>query len=189
MWRAGRAVTCKVCTDPVAARGYCQTHYARWRRHGDPSICHPNKVPVGARRLSSSGYIRVKSPGHPLCPPSSAWVYEQRIVLYDSIGPGPHPCAWCGKAIDWGAGLDVDHIDGDKENNLLENLAPACRSCNTSRAIRSESKTRIVLTRQDLDDLLAGITGESDLRHKLTRARARLEPPRPIYPPTRKEQP
>ena len=29
---------------------------------------------------------------------------------------------------------EVNHIDGDKLNNELENLVPACNVCNTSRA-------------------------------------------------------
>lgn len=26
------------CTNPIRGRGWCITHYERWRRHGDPSI-------------------------------------------------------------------------------------------------------------------------------------------------------
>ena len=29
-------MTCSVCDRPHYARGYCQAHYKRWRRHGDP---------------------------------------------------------------------------------------------------------------------------------------------------------
>ena len=28
------------CTGASYARGLCQKHYARWYRHGDPTICH-----------------------------------------------------------------------------------------------------------------------------------------------------
>jgi hypothetical protein len=31
--------------------------------------------------------------------------------------------------------LVVDHLDGDRYNNALNNLVPACSSCNTARAL------------------------------------------------------
>lgn len=34
--------TCTVdgCTEPLLSKGYCSTHYARWRRNGDPGPAH-----------------------------------------------------------------------------------------------------------------------------------------------------
>lgn len=66
---------------------------------------------------------------------------EHRKVLYDLIGPGPHPCHWrdvysCGKdALEWGGrgGIFVDHLDGDTHNNSPENLVPSCNGCNIRR--------------------------------------------------------
>ncbi len=37
--------TCTVvgCSSPHIAKGYCQSHYAKWKRHGDPTSCgNPN---------------------------------------------------------------------------------------------------------------------------------------------------
>lgn len=75
-------------------------------------------------------------PGHPLatnCP----IVPEHRAILWESIGPGPHPCHHCGKLVDWmpGAGrapgaLVTDHLDRDSHNNAVENLVPSCQRCN-----------------------------------------------------------
>ncbi|MNV91966.1 HNH endonuclease [compost metagenome] len=31
--------------------------------------------------------------------------------------------------------LVVDHLDNDKKNNSIDNLVPACHSCNTSRGL------------------------------------------------------
>jgi hypothetical protein len=31
------------CTEPLAARGWCQAHYGRWRHHGDPLAEPPAK--------------------------------------------------------------------------------------------------------------------------------------------------
>jgi hypothetical protein len=62
-------------------------------------------------------------------------------MLYDELGPGPHPCHWCGKAVDWNPGkgvsdvttLLVDHLDHDPSNDVIENLVPSCNHCNAHR--------------------------------------------------------
>lgn len=80
--------------------------------------------------------------GHPL---AMKWGYvlEHRFVLYESIGPGSHPCHWCKATVSWGAPgtgnrskgvLVVDHMDGDKLNNDIGNLVPSCNGCNISRS-------------------------------------------------------
>ena len=38
-------------------------------------------------------------------------------------------CEWCGNPVS-GSKATIDHIDGDKSNNALDNLALLCRSCN-----------------------------------------------------------
>ena len=42
-------------------------------------------------------------------------------------------CEWCGKSVS-GRDATVDHIDGDKANNALDNLALLCRSCNARKS-------------------------------------------------------
>lgn len=84
-------------------------------------------------------YIRVYAPGHPLTVMKGKPTTElHRIVLYDKIGPGPHPCYWCGSPLEWQRGrghgaLEVDHLNGIKDDNEISNLVPACRSCNMRR--------------------------------------------------------
>ena len=37
------SLVCKFPTcgrDDIRARGWCKKHYERWRRHGDPAVCH-----------------------------------------------------------------------------------------------------------------------------------------------------
>lgn len=65
-------------------------------------------------------------------------VWEHRWVLYEKIGPGPHPCHWCGAMVNWGFGtgpgvLTVDHLDNVGTNNVPENLVPSCHTCNCTR--------------------------------------------------------
>jgi hypothetical protein len=88
-------------------------------------------------RVSSKGY-RVLSGqyDHPLA--KNGRIYEHCKVLYDAIGPDPHPCHWgCGRMVKWGGrnGLHVDHVDGDNSNNARKNLVPSCPSCNKRRAM------------------------------------------------------
>jgi hypothetical protein len=86
-----------------------------------------------------SRYRMVNRPGHPLAPPGGC-LPAHRVALYEKIGPGPHPCHWCGKQVEWrvGAGsrpgaLVVDHVDGDTKNNEPENLVASCVGCNSTR--------------------------------------------------------
>lgn len=91
------------------------------------------------------GYILAHIPGHPLAVNAAGDVLEHRAVLYDAIGPGPHPCEWCGAALDWYLrlsrngprpkdALTVDHLDNNTRNNARENLVPACHACNIRRS-------------------------------------------------------
>jgi len=70
--------------------------------------------------------------GHPIASKTGV-VQEHRKILYDAIGPGVHPCHWCGKDLTWQVSLHVDHKDGDKTNNDRLNLVPSCQPCNTRR--------------------------------------------------------
>lgn len=86
---------------------------------------------------TGTGYRAERGGDHP-----ATWrngvVSEHRKVLYDKIGPGPHPCHWCKRELRWdgptGTGkLYVDHLDFDRLNNAAENLVPSCMQCNIHR--------------------------------------------------------
>src|ERR1700752_992967 len=71
------------CTKPMNSRGWCKTHYMRWRKHGDPSI-NLRAENVGQRGTTCSlegcdkqgtsrgwcgmHYMRWWQNGHPLAP-------------------------------------------------------------------------------------------------------------------------
>ena len=87
-------------------------------------------------------YHYVRSKGHPLAP-YGASVQEHRLILYDKIGPGSHPCHWCGKVVEWkvrkrtdttNGSLMVDHLDENRKNNDPGNLVPSCTGCNAKRS-------------------------------------------------------
>lgn len=54
--------TCAVegCSNPVKARGWCNTHYLRWRAHGDPTTTRPRLGPLTSdddpRHGTENGY-------------------------------------------------------------------------------------------------------------------------------------
>jgi hypothetical protein len=66
-----------------------------------------------------------------------------RIVLLQKIGPGVHPCHWCGNPVKWlpvkpGKGgwngvLVVDHVNNMSSDNDPDNLVPSCFRCNIFR--------------------------------------------------------
>lgn len=82
-------------------------HWQRWRKHGDPLATEtPNR---GSGRTTSKGYIVLRRPEHPLAR-QSGWVAEHRMVAWDAgllTDPAMH----------------VHHRDGNKQNNILTNLA------------------------------------------------------------------
>lgn len=85
--------------------------------------------------LKSSRYPYSVIPGHPLAH-ADGRVRIHRAVLYDAIGPGAHPCHWCGDLLTWKENLVVDHLDGDTWNNDISNLVASCPPCNRKRAPR-----------------------------------------------------
>src|SRR5215813_2651857 len=60
------------------------------------------------RTLTSNGYVRVWLPDHPMAN-KDGYALEHRVVLYDA-----------GIAVE--RGMHVDHRNGDKTDNHLENL-------------------------------------------------------------------
>lgn len=95
---------------------------------------------IWANRPRGTGYTKLYLPGHPLADGRGA-VSEHRAVLYAKLGPGRHPCHWCGAMVVWrpvGAAqepgsLRTDHLDDDRRNNDPANLVASCNSCNIRR--------------------------------------------------------
>lgn len=140
--------TCKldVCDKPArGADAYCAMHRERILRHGSPDVTLRHRNPAGSvpepSELSVKGpgraYVRFKSPGHPLAD-TQGTVAVHRWVLFERIGPGEHPCHWCGTPVRWMKGLSADaliadHIDANPRNNDPANLVQSCQGCNALR--------------------------------------------------------
>lgn len=118
----------------------CKMHYHRWYRHGDPSARADHS---GITASLGRRYRTIAAKGHPVAT-AGGRAYEHRVVLYDEIGPGPHPCHWCATPLDWLPKGDpmclmVDHLNGDGADNRPENLVPACVGCNSARGQQARS--------------------------------------------------
>lgn len=114
--------------------GICNACYTRLKRTGTLE-----RRRFVYRCVTTNGYIKASAVDHPLA--TRGYVYEHRMILFDAIGNGPHPCYWCTAPVQWIKGacskgaLVVDHLDGDKQNNALGNLVPACNRCNANRGV------------------------------------------------------
>ena len=83
---------------------------------------------------------------HPLAPPSGI-VAIARLNLYEKIGPGKHPCHWCGTELEWVAGagpisgaIMADHLNYDRTDDSIDNLVPACTQCNAHRTKKGDRR-------------------------------------------------
>lgn len=117
------------CPNNIARPSYglCEACYMRFRRNGTVDSI----VKKQHRKVLASGYVWVHAPGHPVARADGS-AFEHRVVLYDRIGPGPHPCVWCSRELEWSE-IKVDHLNEVKDDNTPDNLVPACGRCNEAR--------------------------------------------------------
>jgi len=127
--------------------GLCGQHFAIRNAELKPTKERKERAPeTKPRRKRGTGYLRADGylqlggkQDHPLAD-SRGIVYVHRMVLFDKIGPGWHPCHWCGAIVTWRKGLapdtlTADHVDFDPSNNDPANLVPSCNLCNSQRRV------------------------------------------------------
>lgn len=127
------------CEKPARGRGLCATHWARWRKHGDPSIVligskprhigckvdgcekkHHTKGFCGmhAKRIATHGDPLIAGdhyPGRPRMEQPSYTGMHKRL-FYDKGRAAAHSCVDCGsRAQEWS-------YDGGCPNELFETL-------------------------------------------------------------------
>ena len=115
------------CERPPRSRTspHCEVHYYRLRRNGSLDCVH-----VAHRINHSDGYVLVPARGHRVTTQSTrSHAYEHRKVFFDAHGEGPFNCHVCGCAVTWDD-MHVDHLNEIRDDNRIENLSPACPTCN-----------------------------------------------------------
>lgn len=106
----GEAPTCSVdeCLRPARSKGYCQSHYAKYRRWGTP--LPPTKPAPKRRKRERSGYVLVKAePDDPMAM-RNGYVPEHRQVMARHLGRPLEKFE------------NVHHINGVRDDNRIENL-------------------------------------------------------------------
>jgi hypothetical protein len=159
----------------VGCKGWCQMHYGRWKVSGNTGGPDPVKKPRGSGHLHPSGYLILTRHGHPLAR-SNGHLPVHRLVLFDAIGPGVHPCHWCGVDTSWESGeLTADHLDWDKLNNDPSNLVPSCLACNARRRGTVPAGETHVMAKLTADQV-AEIRAITGMTHKAIAARYNVSP-------------
>ena len=119
--------TCSIdgCSNQHKAKGWCNKHYQRALKHGDPTVAHPNG------HKGSSHYRWSDKPSY----------LAAHLRVHKSLGKAAdHACVDCGEeAHHW----SYDHADADELSGMtprgrvasysakLEHYRPRCRSCHT----------------------------------------------------------
>ena len=107
------------CDRPARTRDMCAKHYNRWWTYGDPLYVSPRKerTPIGTKYTTPGGYILVRvGPDHMCAGPHGRsgrlWPMEHHVVMSEHLG----------RAVDTAAGEQVHHINGQRDDNRIENL-------------------------------------------------------------------
>jgi len=98
---------CKACNNEAKARGFCQKHYYRFIKYGDPNITA--RSPNGSNTVTSNGAIYVYMPEHPNARKDGR-VAQHYIIMSN------HLCR------PLNANEYIIHLNDDRSDNRIENL-------------------------------------------------------------------
>lgn len=102
--------TCSLddCDIPHLAKGYCSSHYYKWKHHGDPYWEQPKAPPK--RIVDQHGYIELTNMHDYPGSKKNGRIFEHRYVMSEHLGRELLPEE------------NVHHINGVRDDNRIENL-------------------------------------------------------------------
>jgi ribosomal protein L37E len=136
--------TCAGCDSPARnnTSPYCEKHYARWRRHGNPDIALKDHTPAAERWKT----CYVETPG-PLDTPCWIWTGRGQRDGYGLISNGAahtsipaHKFVYELKVGPVPDGLELDHLCEIKRCIRPEHVEPVTNGENQLRAARARSR-------------------------------------------------
>lgn len=104
----GRTCLVKTCEREPTWKGYCNAHYQRVQKYGDPFENTPILHKDGSGSIHN-GYRRLYRPEHPNASKTGS-IAEHTVIMTEYLG----------RALV--KGENVHHINGDKLDNRLDNL-------------------------------------------------------------------
>jgi hypothetical protein len=111
-YRLSVGAECKIegCSASAVGRGWCNKHWQRWKKHGDPLVVERvRNREYGHTRVNNNGYVVEYVPGHPQADESGK-AMQHRRVMADYLG---RPLT------DF---ENVHHKNGVRDDNRMENL-------------------------------------------------------------------
>lgn len=79
-------------------------------------------------------------------------------IFFAAHGEGPFPCAFCPELVEYDV-VQIHHVDEDRTNNNIENLASAHGGCHTRHHLKGKPKTAEHAKNISLGKLAAGLAG------------------------------
>jgi hypothetical protein len=120
------------CPYPYQSKGYCDRHYAKFRKYGDPLVSK-----ITGRYLNKKGYAFVPDPSGEL-----HTMAEHRLVMQQHLGRKLT------------SNENVHHINGVRDDNRLENLELWNTSQPSGQRVEDKVKFAIEILKQYAPDKL-----------------------------------